>query len=39
MKRMASQINSYVKTFNNDMNNSFGLFVNISTKLMMLGVT
>lgn len=39
MKRMANQINSYVKRFNSDMNDSFGLFVNISTKLMMLGVS
>jgi hypothetical protein len=39
MKRMSDQLSTYIKNFNNSTNKSFGLFIELTTKLMTLGLT
>jgi hypothetical protein len=36
--RMGEMLDTYVKNFNKIMNRSFGLFIDISTKIMTLGI-
>ena len=38
MTRIADQMNTYIKEFNKLMNKSLGVFINMSTKLISLGL-